>query len=265
MNFYALNAVPINGWDIFRGEGSAELSIAATGIAGVARFGSGEAALSMATAGAGAVWQLGQGTAAMALSANGRGTRRAMASASPIMELRASGDAKTYDATGGIMTMLIRTKAGARVVTPWLGSGYIGMALNTRGRIYPKTPVRGSGLMDAWLNTGAEGRLSYTANFGQASLSIAMTGRGRSSVRHAGGGSMLLELILLRQQSRQYRLVHGSAYASMVMTIDTRTARVTTLPGSYVEAPKQRTMRVDSDNRAMRVPAASRAEQVMEA
>lgn len=282
MNFYALNEVPINGWDTLYGFGQAEMVLSAAGESANVVLGSGAASMSMQASGEGTRWAMGGGTAAMALQATGNGILAALGSGSASMELDASANgllaalgvghaALELLASGigsiahfgrGDAIMELLAAAEGRIAMRHYGHGYAFLELRAYDIPSHWRVVRGRGVAEIRLHGAGYGSLIAHNNAGAATMSLEASGKARSTTRHYGAGAATMRLDVLRSIGRKYRQINGEGSATMILSAAGRGLAV---PSVRHPTTKARVMVVAADNRTIRVPRATRMEELAEA
>lgn len=265
MNFYALNEVPVNGWDRLYGDAAVGMSMDVSAEIGFARFGAAAAQMQVQAGASGTRWVLGQATAAMSLDAEAKGIRRALGYASSASELQVFAEGRTAKAQGSSITMRLQALASGRLPAVRRANSAPAMALDVLPKARTKTPVFGCSDAQLWVHTIADGRLPYTVNGGEIAMRLGAEARGRSSSRLQGGAIMHMGLELGRILPGQYRLARGEALLGMEFGATLHMPRVTTLPAQYSSAPKLRTIMMAAESREIRVPKPARTTEAAEA
>jgi hypothetical protein len=285
MNFYALNETPINGWATRQGFAEADLSLVVTGKSATVRLGSGRADMVLNATGNGTRRTFGTGAADLVLNASGNGTRRTFGEAEALMELAAGGDGKVTQVVGGTATLMLTWNKGmggkliygkgdakleldllgdGRAATGRAGEGAAFMFLLAEGSGIVRTPLKGAGLVDMWLYPTGVPRL-ITQNGGAVEMMLRAAAHERVGAHVHGSGDVRMLLEFLRTDAGSYHRVDGGGGALMELEFDVRDQRVVVLPGSFYPAPRARGLRVDHENRALRVPRPQRELEIAEA
>lgn len=284
MNFYALNAAPINGWETHLGSGQAAMSLLASGESANVALGAGAAQLALSASGNGTRRVPALGAAAMQLQAAGEGTRWVLGSGTATMQMAAEGEGNVVEGVGGRATMVMTAKGIGGILVHGAGLAQMGMDASGDGRAATGRYGTGHGIMEfrAWdipksyatyhgsgtagMRLAAAGTGTIIAkNGGTAAMQIQAQGAGRIGERVHGDGAAVMRLIASRVESSQHRQINGDGVATMAIKAGARDNRVIMLPSSFSPAPKARGLRVATENRAMRVPRQPVAHQLAEA
>lgn len=265
MNFYALNGVPVNGWDRLYGDAAVGMSMDVSAEISFARFGASNAHMQVQASASGTRWVLGRATAAMSFDAKAKGTRWALGYASSTSELQVLAEGRVTKGQGASITMRLQMLASGRLPAVRRSDSSLTMVLGLQSKARTTTPVLGRSEAQLWVDTAANGRLPYTTNSSDIQMRIDVSARSRSSQRVQGSALMQMGLDLARILPRQYRLAHGAALLGMGIDAKLRMPRITTLPAQNYPAPKARILSVSMDNRAIRVPKMERAKELAEA
>ncbi|ULR75126.1 hypothetical protein JC1_54 [Burkholderia phage JC1] len=285
MDFYALNETPINGWATRQGFGQAAMSLAGTGASANVVLGTGAAALRLQTLGKGTRRAMASAGVTMVLQTAGDGTRRVPADASAVIELGAGAEGKVAAGVGGHATMMLTWPYGqGGIIAHAAGTATLELNAAAEGRAAAGrhgfatsymllfagahgrsvTPLKGSAIAEMWLYPRAEPYL-VTQNGGVIEMALRTASRERIGNRVHGDGVVVMALEMLRDEARQYRLVAGSGSLSIALAVEARDARIAVLPSAIYPAPRARGMRVDRENRTLRVPRPQRAYEITEA
>lgn len=286
MNFYALNEAPVNGWATRFGSGSALLEVQGVASAANVQLGRGAADISISSNASITVRRMGYGRGDVVVSADASARRGATGVAYPNIEIQSSAGGRRGHVGGGNGVIEIGAEADSRVVPPTGGIANIEVNTNAAGRVpvthhgfaaaqitidiaasHPrvKAPVLGEAVTMLWVTAGAKGNAVYNGAKADASVAIDATARARLGSILQAGGDARIELETWTRPARTEQWVRGSAVAEFSVGLANRDARTVTLPASYVPAPKQRVIRVASENRGMRVPKNTREIEAMEA
>ena len=265
MNFYALNEVPVNGWDRLYVDSAVGMSMDVSASIAFARFGAAAAQMQVQAGASGTRRVLGQATAAMSLDAEAKGIRRALGYASSASELQVFAEGRTAKAQGSSITMLLQVLASGRLPTVRRANSAPAMALDVLPKAHTKTPIFGGSDVQVWVHTIADGRLPYTVNGSEIAMRLGVEARGRSSNRLQGEAIMQMGLEIVRILPRQYRLTRSAAFLDMEFGAKLRMPRITTLPAQYSSAPKLRTIMMAAESREIRVPKQARTTEAAEA
>ncbi|ACR15049.1 virion-associated phage protein [Burkholderia phage BcepIL02] len=285
MNLYALNETPINGWATRQGFAEAAMQLAVTGKSANVLLGAGRADMVLNVTGNGTRRTFGAGAADLVLNVSGNGTRRTFGTADALMELAAAGDGKVTQVVGGTATLMLTWNKGiggkliygegdaaleldllgdGRAATGRAGEGAAFMYLLADGWGLSRTPLKGDGLADMWLYPTGVPRL-ITQNGGAAEMMLRASARERVAAHVYGSGDARMLLEFLRTDPNSYHRVDGAGGALLELEFDVRDQRVVVLPGSFYPAPRARGLRVDHENRALRVPRPQRELAIAEA
>lgn len=285
MNFYALNETPINGWATQQGFGQAAMSLAGSGVSANVALGGGFPSIILQASGDGTRRAMGGGFPSLVLQVAGDGTRRVPADGIAMLELGGDGDGKIAQGTGGHATMMLTWPYGQGGIIAHAGgdatlelnataegraaAGRHGFAtsymmLFADGRARNVVPIKGDALAEMWLYPRGVPHL-VTQNGGAIEMMLRAASRERVGNHAHGDGAVVMALKLLRDEARQYRLVEGSGSLAMALALASRDARVVVVPSTIYPAPRARGMRVDHENRALRVPRPQRELEIAEA
>jgi hypothetical protein len=264
MNFYALNATPVNGWETQFGFGQAALPLSASGNGLKGALGSGNAALPLQASGNGTRRVMGAGTVSMALLAEGEGSVVEGNAGKAVMVLSARGVGGITVSGEGAAQMVLTAQGEGIVAKGVFGAGHA--IIESRAWDIPKKyeTHHGSGTAHARLAASGVGTL-IARNGGDAVMALQAHGEGRIGDRVRGSGYASMHLLVSRVQSAQHRQIKAEGVASMEFVARTREHRATTLPAQNYPAPKARILSVSMDNRAIRVPKMARAKELAEA
>ncbi|MGX0136351.1 hypothetical protein [Cupriavidus metallidurans] len=275
MNLYALNVTPIDGWQTLRGNGTAAMSLAGTGVSANVDLGAGSVPLVLAVAGDGTRRVPASGDVGTSLQVSGDGIRRVPAIGGSSMMLTASGDGIAAPALGGKCTLMLTwvsamagvinyaqglislaltVQGDGRAATGRYGAADVLMMLDSSAQARTTTPHRGSADALMWVNPFGGGYLLAYAHSGTVTMQLGIDAEGRSTVRYTSQATVRMELGLLRQETRQYREVRAAGSAVMRMSGSVRDQRVVMLPSAFYEAPKARVVRVGKESRVVLVP-----------
>lgn len=284
MDFYALNASPINGWETHLGSGQAAMSLAASGGSANVDLGAGAAQFALSASGSGTRRVPASGSASMQLQAAGGGTRWVLGAGTATMQMEASGNGDAVNGMGGKISLVLHASGTGGILVNGSGIAQMQMDASGEARTADAHYGAGHGIMEmrAWdipksystyhgsgtvgMRLAAAGTGTIIAkNGGTATMQIQAQGAGRIGERVHGDGAAVMRLIASRVESSQHRQINGDGVANMAIKASARDNRVIMLPSSFSPAPKARGLRVATENRAMRVPRQPVAHQLAEA
>jgi hypothetical protein len=286
MNFYALNEAPVNGWATRFGHGSALLEMQGGAEAANVQLGRGIADISISAGASITPRRMGYGRGDVVVSADGSGRRGATGIAYPSIEIQSTALGRRGAVASGAGDIQISADAEPRVVPPTGGIANIEITTSAAGRV-PVThhgfadaliaieldatrtrsvaPVMGKADIMLWVTAGAKGNTIASGARADASVAIEAVAKARlGAILHASGEARI-ELETWMRPARTQQWVRGSATADIAIELENRDARTVTLPATYVPAPKQRVIRLATENRGMRVPKNAREIEAMEA
>lgn len=273
MNFYALNETPINGWATRQGSGQAAMSLAVSGKSANVVLGASTATMRMQAAGAGTRRVPASSDPVMVLQATGDGTRRVPAYGSGTMQMGASGEGRVALGIGGTATLLLTWPSGrggilvrgdstasmelgatadGRAAAGRHGDAHTMLYMRADAAGRTSTPLYGRARADIWINAYGGGRL-VAKNSSHAAMALGISADGSVGRRVYGRGAITMRLDVARQETRQYRQINGEGAAALSLAFSARDYRVVTLPAIFYPAPKARGLRVNHENRGLRV------------
>ena len=145
MDFYALNATPINGWQTHQGFGAAEIEVAGQAVGHLHVHPKGEdAAITVSGQASGLVAKTGQTAADIVLSASGVGYAIIHGFGQADINVLADADGKIIPFMGGKAHIVLSAQANGRIAQLGVGAAYISIDAFDAGRL----AVRGHGQAD---------------------------------------------------------------------------------------------------------------------
>jgi len=278
MNLYALNETPINGWATHYGLGEAVAQLTLDGASANAVLGSGSADMALSSSGDGTRRTFGVSNPDLVLNAQGDGTRRTFGTADMPIVLTATAVGEVTASHGGTATLMlswllgrggvmvygsadaslrVTMDADGRAATGRYGTGDARMALEAvaHGKLPPV--VKGGGLADMWIYpTGYPNMIAHAG--GAADMQLGAAGGGIVGHQVFGSGEAVFAIEVLRSTTDQFRNVFGAGEIDIGFAIDTREARIVTLPSTFYPAHSSRIVRVIKESRVVRVRKSAR-------
>lgn len=277
---YALNVVPINGWEQHNGSGTAAMVMTTTdgpALAGLARLGAGSAQqvmtlagegrlimkgqaqpapMVMSSAGNGVLARLGAGRADAIMSATGVPSIRMFGVSGPAaMIMSLNGDGVIIPSLGGRVEMIMSASGDMKLVIQ--GRGRASMAMQAAGDGRPRPPVLGSGIAYTQLGAWGAGNLVMQAA-GNIAMRMSLSDTAtRLPVTHHGSGRADM-LMIVRGDAGGWREITGSGAAEMVLLGKMIVPRPA-IPTEFVGAPDLRRFTVPGASRVLVVPQESAA------
>ncbi|CAH0532142.1 hypothetical protein UAM5_00025 [Ralstonia phage UAM5] len=259
---YALNTVPINGWETHLGQGAAALAVDATGAAANVAQGASSAAIALDGSARGNVRQVLNGAAQIDFSAAGFG-RIAGPGGLGLISLDATGHAKLIAkptafgridiaaAGGGKIafplsgTSRIELDASGAPTIPLLGNGAGRIELDVFGDVRPRHPVYGGGRVDILSKATGLAR-TIGKNSGAGSITIDAAGSGHLGAKHMGSGQA--EIVMDGHGvPRSYSAIYAGGTA--VFSFSAAYQLAATISGPFEPAPPDRQLAVQGDTR----------------
>jgi len=284
MNFYPLNETPVDGFARWNGGTSADMSFDGLGKAATARQGTSLAEMDAVAIAYGLMRRMGYAGADMSMDGQGVGQLAILGTSEAAMHFEMEGRGEAFAIVGGTATLsldvllsrgglLIRGISDAVMelqAEPIGRSAYgvhadatalLQMGADASGHMPPV--VKGRGLAESWLYGLAYPHLILHSPGALAEFGLDAEAIGRIATRVHGYAEAELVLEVLRAEARKYAILRGMSDAEMVLDALVRDARAVVLPSAFhpagddriILAPwVSRTVRVQKDIRAMRVP-----------
>lgn len=264
---YALNTVPINGWETHLGHGTAALAVDATGVTTQVAQGAGAAPITLDGTARGNVRQVLFGTAQLGFDASGFGriagpgglgrigldaTGAAKLIAKPTalarIDVGASADGKVAFLLSGAGSIDLIGSGSQKI--PVLGAGGAGIELHSFGDVRPHHPVYGGGRVDI-LSKATGWAKTIGKNAGSGAIMLDGSGSGSLGAQVYGAGSAQI-IMDGRAVPRSYRVIYAGG--SAVMSFSAAHRITATISGPFEPAPIERQLFVRDDGRTFVVP-----------